>query len=80
MEHLDPLFRKELRKAYIEGTRGKPCSIYPQLAEQASPEEIKRAADALPIGPNFSRLVKKSASALCWAYMKVWQIGRRHKW
>ena len=80
VEYLDPLFRKELRKAYIEGKTGKPCSIYPQLAEQASPEEIKRAADALPIGPNFSRLVKKSANALCWAYMKVWQIGRRHKW
>ena len=80
MEHLDPLFRKELRKAYIEGKTGKPCSIYPQLAEAASPEEINRAADALRIGPNFSRLVKTSASALCWAYMKVWQIGRRHKW
>lgn len=77
MENLDKNFLRELQEAYIEGKTGKPCSIYSPLTEQASPEEIKQAADVLPIAPGASRLVEQCTRALYRAYMAAWQIGRK---
>ena len=61
----------------MDGKAGNPCAIYPPLTVQASPEEIKRAADVLPVAPGVSQLAEQCARALYRAYMAAWQEARR---
>lgn len=79
MEELDPILRRELREAYMEGKSGKPCSIYHPLTVQTSPEEIKQAADALPVVPDVPQRIESATRALYRAYMSAWQVGRSNR-
>lgn len=77
MDTIYKFFLRELQEAYMEGKTGKPCSIYPPLTEQASPEEIAQQADALPVAPGAFRLAERCTRVLYRAYMDAWQEARR---
>lgn len=76
-KEIQEALKEQICEAYQDGKAGRPCQIWPDLTEQTSPEEIKRAASTLPVAPGGSTGEIQATRILYQNYMAAWKKGQQ---